>query len=433
VANGPVGFFYSPAVGEEPRQRLAIRLVSERYCPLVLLPDTETSTWAYSADGVYHLPEDAAEVLGETHPFRDDVAMDLVRLANHVDAGSLVLCGWDKAGDSIAFPQQHGAHAGPGTEETHAFVTAPAELPLATVKRGYARPIELRQAVLDYFAKDTHTQIRAGADSSDSRVPVRVMTYNVHACVGMDNRLSIERIARVIARSRADIVALQELDAPRQRSGGVDQAREIARQLEMIHHFHPAWSCEEEQFGDAILSRHPVKLVKAGPLAAPRRPNGEPRGVLWVEVTVDGQPLQVLNTHLAVTPKDRLRQLESLVGDDWLGLAMATGPLVLCGDFNLGPTSSQYRVLSKRLIDTQVVEGLSPAQPTWLSWRPVTRIDHIFTTADLEVLDTYVVSNQLAKHASDHLPLVADLVLPIVQNTNVSASRICMASDEREI
>ena len=59
----------------------------------------------------------------------------------------------------------------------------------------------------------------------------RIVTYNVHRCVGNDRRLDVARIADVLARLEPDIVALQELDVGRARTGRVDQAHEIARRL----------------------------------------------------------------------------------------------------------------------------------------------------------------------------------------------------------
>eukprot|EP01036_Dinobryon_divergens_P054167 gene54167-72393_t len=56
---------------------------------------------------------------------------------------------------------------------------------------------------------------------------MRLVTYNVHRCVGIDRRLDVERIAGVIAELEPDIVCLQELDVGRARTGGVDQARAI--------------------------------------------------------------------------------------------------------------------------------------------------------------------------------------------------------------
>jgi endonuclease/exonuclease/phosphatase family metal-dependent hydrolase len=94
----------------------------------------------------------------------------------------------------------------------------------------------------------------------------RILTYNVHACRGLDERPSPGRIADVIAAARPDIVALQELDVGRARSGELDQAEVIARELGMDFHFHPARRIEGERYGAAILSALPLRLVKAGSL-----------------------------------------------------------------------------------------------------------------------------------------------------------------------
>ena len=137
---------------------------------------------------------------------------------------------------------------------------------------------------------------RTGASAAAA---LRILTYNVHGCRGTDGRLSPERIAAVIAEARPDVVALQELDAGRARSGGLDQAHAIARGLGMRFHFRAALHVEEERYGDAVLSALPLRLVKAGPL--PGQPSLEPRGALWVSVDLGGgTELQVVNTHLGL-------------------------------------------------------------------------------------------------------------------------------------
>jgi endonuclease/exonuclease/phosphatase family metal-dependent hydrolase len=70
---------------------------------------------------------------------------------------------------------------------------------------------------------------------------LRLLTYNVHRCRGTDRQVSPERIAKIIAATGADVVALQELDVNRIRTGRVDQAQFIAAALDMAFHFHPAW------------------------------------------------------------------------------------------------------------------------------------------------------------------------------------------------
>src|SRR3954471_1714873 len=94
----------------------------------------------------------------------------------------------------------------------------------------------------------------------------RIVTYNVHRCVGTDRRLDVGRVADALAALQPDIVALQELDVGRARTGGVDQAHEIAPRLDMACHFHAALTVEEEQYGDAILTCYDERLVKVGPL-----------------------------------------------------------------------------------------------------------------------------------------------------------------------
>ncbi|HEV7286378.1 MAG TPA: endonuclease/exonuclease/phosphatase family protein, partial [Kaistia sp.] len=82
----------------------------------------------------------------------------------------------------------------------------------------------------------------------------RILSYNVHACVGTDKKLSPERIARVIQSRDPDIVALQEIDVGRARSGRIDQAQVLAELLGMEAHFHPSTRIgPDEHYGDAIL------------------------------------------------------------------------------------------------------------------------------------------------------------------------------------
>ncbi|MBD3838359.1 endonuclease/exonuclease/phosphatase family protein, partial [Brevundimonas sp.] len=82
----------------------------------------------------------------------------------------------------------------------------------------------------------------------------RLLTYNVHRCVGTDKRLDVDRIVAVIGQHEPDVVCLQELDVGRLRTGKVDQAEAIAEGLAMTSRFHPAMRVEAELYGDAILT-----------------------------------------------------------------------------------------------------------------------------------------------------------------------------------
>src|SRR3712207_9538711 len=88
---------------------------------------------------------------------------------------------------------------------------------------------------------------------------LRVATYNVHGCVGIDGQRSESRIAEVIASMPADIVGLQELDLNRARSAGVNQSALIAQQLGWHYLFEPAMlHGQNEHYGNAIISRYPI-------------------------------------------------------------------------------------------------------------------------------------------------------------------------------
>ena len=243
----------------------------------------------------------------------------------------------------------------------------------------------------------------------------RIMTYNVHSCVGVDGRLDVGRVAAVIAQSRPDIVALQELDVCRPRTGSVDQAHAIATRLGMGVHFNSAMQVEEERYGDAILTALPMRLVRSGALPTLPRVRGlEPRGALWAAVEVEpGVELQVMNTHLGLVPLEQRAQATCLLGRDWLGSDDCRDPALLIGDFNATARYAVDKRLTERLPDAQrdmQLSGRRPrTSPTFPSRFPMLRIDHLFVSPGVEVLDVTAPNGPLARAASDHLPLVADL------------------------
>ncbi|MBB3317600.1 endonuclease/exonuclease/phosphatase family metal-dependent hydrolase [Rhizobium sp. BK181] len=236
---------------------------------------------------------------------------------------------------------------------------------------------------------------------------LRILTYNVHSCIGTDRRLDPNRIAEVIAQSKADIIALQELDVGRKRTGGIDQAQTIASLLKMESHFHPALHVREERYGDAILTALPTKLVRAGSLPSV----GETRGAIWAEVTAQGHRLNVINTHLGLRAGDRRRQVSTLLGENWMGSAAFRAlPAIICGDLNAVGSSAAYRHLAQHFQDAQLMAPRKP-RPTFPSRFPLLRLDHIFVSEGFGVTASEIQTNLLARQASDHLPLMVELDL----------------------
>lgn len=424
VALGPVGCLYASRrlTGDELRHA-AVRLVAEARVPLVAGKIDSRRLKAWTNEGEFDLPEEADRVFGADHPFLKEIRGDLPGWFSHPDTGDLMLFGWRHGAQAITFAQENGSHAGASPCETSGFALLPvdAPLPAAPGRPDHLRPGDLREAALRLLGRadkanaGTSAKGRTRRPPDARRVVIRLMTYNAHSCVGLDRRTSPERISRVIARCSPDIVALQELDAGRARSGGTDQAHLIARHLEMDFHFHPAMQIEEEHYGDAILTHLPMRLIHASRL--PGLPGGggkrETRGALWVAIDAGGCEIQVINTHLGLSSKERSLQAEALLGEEWLGHPACRSPVILCGDLNALPSSRVCRKLKSRLRDVQLAAGLGDPRPTFTSRFPKARIDHVFVDDSIRVRSIEAPSSELARVSSDHLPLVVDLEIPV--------------------
>lgn len=242
---------------------------------------------------------------------------------------------------------------------------------------------------------------------------LRVMTYNVHACKGRDRVISPRRIAEVIASASPDIVALQELDVGRHRSDRLDQAELIARELGMNFHFAPAMRVMEEEFGDAILTTLPMRLVKADALPAIRFPvRLESRGALWTEIRRGEARVQMLTTHLGLVRRERRLQAAKLRSAAWLGHPDCHDPTILAGDFNFLSRSRAYAHVTSRLRDAQRLAH-GPREATFPARYPRFRIDYVFVSSSVQVDRIEALRTAAARIASDHLPLIADLRIPV--------------------
>jgi endonuclease/exonuclease/phosphatase family metal-dependent hydrolase len=130
-----------------------------------------------------------------------------------------------------------------------------------------------------------------------------------------------------------------------------------------------------------------------------------------VETPLGG--VQVLNTHLGLRAKDRKLQAAALAGSSWICNDLSSGlPVILCGDFNAGPGSFVYKTLCRHLFDIQkVYKNRRYPRPTFASWLPVRRIDHIFISRHFFVKDVKVPMNYETRMVSDHLPLYGEIAI----------------------
>lgn len=410
AAMGPLGHLYMDHALDDPqRRRLAQLLVERAHVPMVAVPEGLDKALVWTARGQFVLPEDASQVFAPGHPFLEEMTEDFIALCRHQNSGDFVLWGWSRDEPPITFPRENGAHAGPGLEETHAFAFLPEDTPLGNGDKGYLRPRDLHDAALSRLGRSV-SRLLPSLPAVPRDGVLRVMTYNAHSCMGIDGKLSPQRIARVISRYNPDVVALQEVDVGRSRTGQTDQARLIAEYLEMQYHFNPTIRIEEEAYGDCILSRLPMRLVQSQML--PSLEDGgsrEPRGALWVAVESGGHTIHLVNTHLGLSGRERLVQIQALLGHQWLGRLDPSEPVVLCGDFNASPWSNVWKLCTKSLRDVQMELSHHEPRCTWLSHYPLVRIDHIFVSSRVRVTGVDVGDDYLSRVASDHRPLLAEL------------------------
>ncbi|MFH0795287.1 MAG: endonuclease/exonuclease/phosphatase family protein, partial [bacterium] len=222
-----------------------------------------------------------------------------------------------------------------------------------------------------------------------------VLSYNIHHGAGMDGKIDLERIARVIQSVSPDLVSLQEVDQRVQRSGGVDQARTLADLTGMKLLYGPAMDYQGGKYGNAVLSRLPIESSANHPLP------GEPRAILEVECAIpqSDTPFTFLATHLDVSPEPRLASIPLIEN---LFQKKPDRPALLAGDLNALPDSPTLQALCK----TWSVATSAPELLTFPSETPDRQIDYVlFRPAQRwKVIEARVLDEPMA---SDHRPIMA--------------------------
>lgn len=221
---------------------------------------------------------------------------------------------------------------------------------------------------------------------------MRVATFNIQHGRTPTGDVDVVLVSAVVAGLDADIVALQEVDVRVARSGGVDEAADIARAAGMTSRFGAAtrvgW---RGRYGNALLARAPITDIEVVRLPRLVR-RGERRSALLATVGA----VSVAVTHLSVWPPDTWVQLATVV--ELLG--RRPEPRVLLGDLNLPPAHVVSRVRAAGLV-------LAGGDPSFPASEPLTRIDHI-AAAGLSIGAVSVVPTPV----SDHRPVVAELTWP---------------------
>lgn len=233
------------------------------------------------------------------------------------------------------------------------------------------------------------------------------MSYNMRQGRGVDGVLDLKRIAAVIGAQNADLVALQEVGRHWSADSDFrDQPADLARLLGMksvyganLDRPPPRAGAPRRQYGTAILTAWPIRSSKN--IRLPRvSSETEQRGLLVLDVDLDGARFRLHNTHLGVSAADRRLQVDAILAE----ADRATGPHALLGDLNASPTAPELAPLFERFSDAWTVAGTGNGY-TFPAPDPTVRIDYVLVSPALSVSTVHVP----ALAGSDHLPLVAEL------------------------
>ena len=237
-----------------------------------------------------------------------------------------------------------------------------------------------------------------------------VVTWNIHRCIGTDRRYDPDRVARVLKSLDADIVALQEVDTSLKATfdgNDEDQLAVIAK----VTGLEPIYGATRTQasghFGNAFLHRH--RTVAKHTLNLSYR-KYEPRGALSVRLDVNGKSVNLINTHLGLKGWERAFQLSKLLKEFERAQSETSQPVIslLLGDFN------EWFPFSPNLLRLHREVLKPPYLRTFPSFWPRLALDRIYLdrrarSQTVSAASRHeVIATQLARVASDHLPVLAE-------------------------
>ncbi|MDX2483384.1 MAG: endonuclease/exonuclease/phosphatase family protein [Pseudodonghicola sp.] len=230
---------------------------------------------------------------------------------------------------------------------------------------------------------------------SDSTA-LRLASYNIQKCVGLDLRRKPRRILQVLARLRAQVVVLQEAD------------KRLPPRPAALPHFvleEAGWDVADlggagslGWHGNAVIWRKGV--VSLRDMGQIDLPGLEPRGAVWVEFDSPLGPLRVVGLHLGLVGQSRRMQVLHLAQECALLPPM---PMIWAGDFNEWSGKSMLEKLAPRM-------QFLPRRASFPALRPLGALDRIALSAGLAARGHGVHLEQPAHIASDHLPIWADIV-----------------------
>ncbi len=240
---------------------------------------------------------------------------------------------------------------------------------------------------------------------------LRIVTYNVHKCIGgLDRRYDPARVVETLSHHQPDVVLLQEVDAFAARSNHDRQVDVLGDKLGFRHriYFGNVKVRGGGEYGNAILSRFPILDARNIDLTIPPKKR---RGAVHAKLRVrlpSGhlRTVHIYALHLGLSGIERKIQLRRFLASHPFATLDARAPIVLGGDFN-----DVWGTLGRKLLAPAGFRGATSTAATFPAYAPVRALDAIYVRGGLHLLHTERSRLGLARHASDHLPLLAEVQL----------------------
>jgi endonuclease/exonuclease/phosphatase family metal-dependent hydrolase len=222
-----------------------------------------------------------------------------------------------------------------------------------------------------------------------------VVTYNVHSL-----RDDLSALASVVRGLDPDVVIVQE--APR-------RFRWRTKCAKLAHSFGLVVAVGGlPSLGNLVLTSLRVRVHDVWCLRYPLTPGRHMRGAAFADCTIGRTPFTVVGSHLSTDPAERPAQAALLKQ----AMEHLDAPLIVGGDLNENAGGAAWRTLADGLVDAATAAGGEEERFTFSCHDPRDRIDAMFVDPRIEVCRYDVVDTPEARRASDHFPVVADLLVP---------------------
>ena len=233
---------------------------------------------------------------------------------------------------------------------------------------------------------------------------LRIATYNIHKCVGIDRKYSPERIVDVLREIDADVVGLQEVLCHSRSHRRDHQAEFLAAELGMEYRLGENRMIRGGDYGNVVLSRLPIKTANNYDISIHKY---EPRGCLRTEIAVNGTTLHFVNIHMGTSYFERRKQVHKLLAGHVLDHPELVGKRIIAGDFNEWTSGLTTRLFKENFcsVDARLHLGASRTFPGIF---PLVHLDHVYFDESFRLRNAFLHRTRTALVASDHVPVVAE-------------------------